>query len=133
MYLEVTGQMVSQQMDLGIIDDTPLFNLPAAPWTMLTGDSEIISHLISSFATWDANALHFFDMDIFLEGMEKEDGLCKSPVTPLPSSKQLLSLRVDQWALKKSIFQIGWQSVPIHIIRIPWGTSFYNRRWRCGM
>ncbi|KAK6519961.1 hypothetical protein TWF506_000255 [Arthrobotrys conoides] len=79
-YVEAKGQTVSQQMDLGIIDDTSLFNLPAAPWTTVTDDNEMVSHLLSSFATWDANTLHFFDMDIFLEGMEKENHSFCSPL-----------------------------------------------------
>ncbi|KAK6496945.1 hypothetical protein TWF481_001926 [Arthrobotrys musiformis] len=78
-YVETTGQTVPQQMELGIIDDTPFFDLDAAPWTTVTDDNELVSHLISSYATWDGNALHFFDMDIFLEGMEKRDhNFCSS-------------------------------------------------------
>ncbi|KAF3148097.1 hypothetical protein TWF569_005835 [Orbilia oligospora] len=46
-YVEATGQTVSQQMDLGIIDDTSLFNLPAAPWTTVTDDNELVSHASS--------------------------------------------------------------------------------------
>ncbi|KAF3925687.1 hypothetical protein AA313_de0200471 [Arthrobotrys entomopaga] len=79
-YLEETTQTVPKQMELGVIDDRPLYDLKAAPWTTVIDDDELFSHLFSSFITWDAIALNFFDIDIFLEAMREEDTSLCSPL-----------------------------------------------------
>ncbi|KAF3143611.1 hypothetical protein TWF569_007232 [Orbilia oligospora] len=67
--VETTDQTVPEQISLGIIDDRPLsdLNLTAEPWTTITDDDELVSHLISSYIAWDAVAWNWFDVDIFLE------------------------------------------------------------------
>ncbi|KAF3099069.1 hypothetical protein TWF594_010974 [Orbilia oligospora] len=73
--VETTDQTVPEQISLGIIDDRPLsdLNLTAEPWTTITDDDELVSHLISSYIAWDAVAWNWFDVDIFLEGMVQKD------------------------------------------------------------
>ncbi|KAK6519703.1 hypothetical protein TWF506_000003 [Arthrobotrys conoides] len=48
---ETTGQTVPEQISLGIIDDRPLtdMHLTAEPWTSVTNDDELVSHLLSSY------------------------------------------------------------------------------------
>ncbi|KAK6535527.1 hypothetical protein TWF694_001982 [Orbilia ellipsospora] len=79
-YLEETDQTVPKQIELGVMDDRPLYDLKSAPWTAATDDDELVSHLFSSFITWDAIALNFFDIDIFLEAMQGEDTSLCSPL-----------------------------------------------------
>ncbi|KAF3200905.1 hypothetical protein TWF191_003520 [Orbilia oligospora] len=73
--VETIDQTVPEQISLGIIDDRPLsdLNLTAEPWTTITDDDELVSHLISSYIAWDAVAWNWFDVDIFLEGMVQKD------------------------------------------------------------
>lgn len=53
--------------------DTPIYSVPAAPWTSVTEDEHLVSHLISLWSTW----YHIFPdgilMEHFLQGMRSKD------------------------------------------------------------
>lgn len=49
------------------------FRVPAAPWTYLTNDDELVSHLVSLFLVWTNSALRFVEEDLFLEAMRSGD------------------------------------------------------------
>lgn len=45
------------------LTDSPTYDVPAGPWTKVTDDDQLVSHLISLWATWD----HLFRDGIILE------------------------------------------------------------------
>lgn len=49
------------------------FRVPAAPWTYLTQDEELVSHLVSLFLIWANPSLRFVEEDLFLAGMRSGD------------------------------------------------------------
>ncbi|KAJ5738832.1 Transcription factor [Penicillium malachiteum] len=51
--------------------DLPLFNVPAKPWTEITIDNDLASHLVSLYFTWDHPCAQFLDQRIFLEHMKR--------------------------------------------------------------
>ncbi|KAJ5273065.1 hypothetical protein N7478_008190 [Penicillium angulare] len=51
--------------------DVPLLEVPARPWTEVTGDDDLVSHLISLYFTWDYPCAQFFDQGIFLDHMRQ--------------------------------------------------------------
>lgn len=53
--------------------DIPLFRVPARPWTGVTDDSDLVSHLISLYFTWDHPCAQFIDQGIFLDHMRRGD------------------------------------------------------------
>ncbi|KAK6495109.1 hypothetical protein TWF481_003137 [Arthrobotrys musiformis] len=67
-------------MDLNVIDDRPIHNLTAHPWTTVTDDDELVSHLVSLYMTWDHPVWHLFDWDIFIEAMKTGDTTYCSPL-----------------------------------------------------
>lgn len=64
---------------LEMLCDVPLFQVPAKPWTAVTDDNHLVSHLVSLYFTWDHPFSQVVDQDIFLAEMTKGDmgsGLC---------------------------------------------------------
>ncbi|KAJ5963790.1 Transcription factor [Penicillium vulpinum] len=53
--------------------DIPLFKVPAKPWTTVTDDDYLVSHLVSLYFTWDHPCSQFLDQRIFLEHMRRGD------------------------------------------------------------
>ena len=49
--------------------DVPLFEVPAKPWTEVTDDSDLVSHLVSLYFTWDHPSAQFLDQGLFLRDM----------------------------------------------------------------
>jgi hypothetical protein len=50
--------------------DIPLFEVPAKPWTEVTDDDYLVSHLVSLYFTWDHPCAQFVDQGVFLEHMK---------------------------------------------------------------
>lgn len=53
--------------------DIPLFQVPARPWTNVTDDDNLVSHLISLYFTWDHPCWQLVDQKVFLSHMETGD------------------------------------------------------------
>ncbi|KAK6519065.1 hypothetical protein TWF281_003754 [Arthrobotrys megalospora] len=67
-------------IDLNVLDDRPILNLSAHPWTTVTDDDELVSHLMSLYMTWDHPVWHLFDWDIFIDAMKSGDTNYCSPL-----------------------------------------------------
>jgi len=53
--------------------DMPLYQVPATPWTQVTDDDNLVSHLVSLYFTWDHPCAQFLDQGIFIEHMRLRD------------------------------------------------------------
>ncbi|PLB48051.1 C6 transcription factor [Aspergillus steynii IBT 23096] len=53
--------------------DSPVFRVPAKPWTRVTEDNDLVSHLISLYFTWDHPLSQLIDQRMFIEHMRKGD------------------------------------------------------------
>lgn len=51
--------------------DVPLLEVPAKPWTEVTDDNDLVSHLISLYFTWDHPCVQVLDQMKFLEHMRR--------------------------------------------------------------
>jgi hypothetical protein len=60
---------------------SPMFSVPAKPWTTVTDDDWLVSHLISLWFTWRHWCYPFVDRETFIAGMRSgdEDGGSCSP------------------------------------------------------
>lgn len=56
-------------MDVKRICDTPIYPVPAQPWTSVSNDDALVSHLISLHFTWNGITLNWIDRDLFLRDM----------------------------------------------------------------
>ncbi|KAJ9200450.1 transcriptional regulator family: Fungal Specific TF [Paecilomyces variotii] len=56
-------------MDVHFLCDTPPMRVPAKPWTTVTDDDEIVSHLVSLYFTWDYPFYAFLDSEVFVKHM----------------------------------------------------------------
>ncbi|KAL6240268.1 hypothetical protein RBB50_012815 [Rhinocladiella similis] len=57
----------------------PLFKVPAKPWTTVTDDDRLVSHLLSLWFTWRHWCYPFIDRDSFVSAMQsghETDGIC---------------------------------------------------------
>lgn len=58
---------------------TPIFSVPAKPWTTVTDDDLLVSHLLSLWFTWRHWWYPFVDRDAFISAMQsgkEDDDLC---------------------------------------------------------
>ncbi|TQB67506.1 hypothetical protein MPDQ_005421 [Monascus purpureus] len=53
--------------------DIPLFQVPAKPWTNVTDDDNLVSHLVSLYFTWDHPCWQLVDQKVFLLHMKTGD------------------------------------------------------------
>jgi hypothetical protein len=49
--------------------DVPLFDIAAQPWTTVTVDSRLVSHLVSLYFTWEHPFSQIMDQKLFLQHM----------------------------------------------------------------
>ncbi|CAG8072268.1 unnamed protein product [Penicillium salamii] len=66
-----TPQPRPHTMDIRYLCDNAPCKVPAKPWTNVTDDDDLVSHLVSLYMTWDYPFYAFFDRKTFLENMEK--------------------------------------------------------------
>ncbi|KAB8227453.1 Zn(II)2Cys6 transcription factor [Aspergillus alliaceus] len=60
-------------MDIHYLCDEVPFRVPAKPWTTITEDADLVSHLISLYFTWDFPFHAFLDREVFLRDMAMGD------------------------------------------------------------
>ena len=60
-------------MDIHYLCDDAPFKVPARPWTHITDDKDLVSHLISLYFTWDYPFNSFLDCDVFIRHMAAGD------------------------------------------------------------
>jgi hypothetical protein len=51
----------------------PLYKVPAKPWTRLTDDDDLVSHLISLYLEWVNPFFRVLDEDLFIRAMQSGD------------------------------------------------------------
>ncbi|PKY00540.1 C6 transcription factor [Aspergillus campestris IBT 28561] len=62
-----------QVMDIHYLCNELLYRVPAAPWTSVTDNADLVSHLVSLYFTWDYPFNLFLDRDVFLRHMASGD------------------------------------------------------------
>ncbi|PYH86897.1 C6 transcription factor [Aspergillus uvarum CBS 121591] len=58
-------------MDIHYLCDEVPYRVPARPWTTVTEDADLVSHLVSLYFTWDYPFHAFLDREVFLEHMRR--------------------------------------------------------------
>lgn len=56
-------------MDVGFLSYSPPISVPANPWTTVTNDDDIVSHLVSLYFVWDNTFHSFVDRHVFVKHM----------------------------------------------------------------
>lgn len=80
--LQEVAQDRSRELDIRRLTDTPLFDVPAKPWTTVTADDQFVSHLVSLWFTWSAQVLNCVEKDEFITAM-KSGNLDSESCSPL--------------------------------------------------
>ncbi|KAJ5895606.1 hypothetical protein N7495_007297 [Penicillium taxi] len=60
-------------MDIHYLCDVAPVNVPAKPWTNVTDDCDLVSHLVSLYFVWDYPFNSFVEKDVFLREMQSAD------------------------------------------------------------
>lgn len=60
-------------MDIHFLCDEAPISVPAKPWTDVTADNDLVSHLVSLYFTWDYPFNAFLDEGVFLKHMAGAD------------------------------------------------------------
>lgn len=64
-------------MPIQRLADTPIYRVPAKPWTNVTDDDDLVSHLISIWCTWSFPWFHWVNRDLFIRDMKAGDLDCE--------------------------------------------------------
>ncbi|KAF4215306.1 hypothetical protein CNMCM6805_005459 [Aspergillus fumigatiaffinis] len=64
-YLDIHSRITLEKLC-----DIPLVQVPAKPWTAVTDDGQLVSHLVSLYFTWDNPLVQIVDQKVFLEHMK---------------------------------------------------------------
>ncbi|KIW32178.1 hypothetical protein, variant [Cladophialophora immunda] len=67
------GGGIRRMLAISELTDDPTFRVPAAPWTTVTKDDLLVSHLVSAYLNWYHFYYHNFDEKLFLEAMAAGD------------------------------------------------------------
>ncbi|KAL4805758.1 hypothetical protein BDV18DRAFT_160632 [Aspergillus unguis] len=62
-----------RMLDVQRLADSPVYRVPAKPWTTVTDDDDVVSHLVSVHFTWSSPFLSWIDRDLFLREMRRGD------------------------------------------------------------
>ncbi|KKK14586.1 hypothetical protein P175DRAFT_0443092 [Aspergillus ochraceoroseus IBT 24754] len=62
-----------RMLDVCRLADNPIYRVPAKPWTTITDDDDLVSHLVSLFFTWTYPFFCWMDRDVFISEMQKGD------------------------------------------------------------
>lgn len=65
-------------LDVRRLADTPVYRVPAKPWTRVTDDDELVSHLVSLWLTWTYPFFDWLDKDAFIRDMQAGRLNCQS-------------------------------------------------------
>ncbi|KAF9887267.1 hypothetical protein FE257_010395 [Aspergillus nanangensis] len=66
-----------RMMDVRRLTDLPPYRVPAKPWTTVTDDDDLVSHLISLWLTWTYPFFDWLDKDLFIRDMEQGKVRCQ--------------------------------------------------------
>ncbi|PYI09547.1 hypothetical protein BO78DRAFT_394770 [Aspergillus sclerotiicarbonarius CBS 121057] len=64
-------------LDVRRLADSPVYRVPAKPWTRVTDDDDLVSHLISLWLTWTYPFFDWLDKDAFLDDMRAGNVQCQ--------------------------------------------------------
>ncbi|PLB49138.1 hypothetical protein P170DRAFT_436770 [Aspergillus steynii IBT 23096] len=59
-----------RMLDVHRLTDIPTYRVPAKPWTKVTDDDDLVSHLVSLWLTWTYPYFHWMDKDAFVRDMQ---------------------------------------------------------------
>jgi hypothetical protein len=62
-----------RMLDVRRLADTPVHRVPAKPWTTVTDDDDLVSHLVSLYFTWSYPFFCWMDKDILISEMQRGD------------------------------------------------------------
>ncbi|KAA8643491.1 hypothetical protein EYZ11_009520 [Aspergillus tanneri] len=64
-------------LDVNRLTDIPVYRVPAKPWTTVTDDDDLVSHLVSLWLTWSYPFFHWLDKDAFVCDMQAGNLHCR--------------------------------------------------------
>ncbi|KAI9933769.1 hypothetical protein MW887_004841 [Aspergillus wentii] len=67
---ESSVPMRRRVLDVRQLVDIPVVRVPAKPWTTVTDDDDLVSHLVSLWLTWTQPWLNWLDRGVFLAAMQ---------------------------------------------------------------
>jgi hypothetical protein len=62
-----------RMLDVRRLADSPIYRVPAKPWTTVTDDDDLVSHLVSLFFTWSFPYFCWIDRDAIISAMQSGD------------------------------------------------------------
>ena len=68
----ITANLPRRVFGVDRLIDIPIFRLTAMPWTSVTDDDDLVSHLVSLYATWEHVFFDGLVLDLFLRDMQME-------------------------------------------------------------
>ncbi|KAE8151670.1 hypothetical protein BDV25DRAFT_152291 [Aspergillus avenaceus] len=75
---EDTAPRIPRRMlEVRRLADIPVYKVPAKPWTTVTDDADLVSHLVSLWLTWTYPWFDWLDKDAFIRDMQAGNLNCR--------------------------------------------------------
>lgn len=75
---EGTAPRIPRRMlEVRRLADIPVYKVPAKPWTTVTDDDDLVSHLVSLWLTWTYPWFDWLDKDAFIRDMQAGNLNCR--------------------------------------------------------
>ncbi|KAL4875398.1 hypothetical protein BJY04DRAFT_202129 [Aspergillus karnatakaensis] len=62
-----------RMLDVRRLASSPIWQVPAKPWTTITDDDDLVSHLVSMYFTWTYPFFCWMDREVFIREMQRGD------------------------------------------------------------
>ncbi|KAB8260933.1 hypothetical protein BDV32DRAFT_43757 [Aspergillus pseudonomiae] len=66
-----------RMLEVRRLADIPVYKVPAKPWTTVTDDDDLVSHLVSLWLTWTYPWFDWLDKDAFIRDMQAGNVNCR--------------------------------------------------------
>ncbi|KAB8068205.1 hypothetical protein BDV29DRAFT_184942 [Aspergillus leporis] len=100
-----------RMLEVRRLADIPVYKVPAKPWTRVTDDDDLVSHLVSLWLTWTYPWFDWLDKDTFIRDMQAGDLNCQfcSPflVNAILSEASYLSDYAEVFTVPGDMFSRG--------------------------
>jgi hypothetical protein len=133
-----------RMLDVRRLADSPIYRVPAKPWTTVTDDDDLVSHLVSLFFTWSFPYFCWIDRDAIISAMQSGDlsnphcspflvnailseaSVCHIPMSVLHASREVLT-----WLLLFSTIPTTPRCILSQTIHYHEVTNFTTRHVGC--
>lgn len=112
-------------MNIARLANTPPYRVPAQPWTTVTEDVDLVSHLVSVWFTWHHPWFQWLDRELFLKDMcagKLESSFCSPFLVNMMLAEACVGWPLEQTMSRCEMMIYVRRTQTIPRLTLPWAT-----------